>query len=191
MTLPRIRCALSTFLLLPLLAAFTGWLYVRAIRLEAARIGFVGNPPVVPLDITVLDADTGQPVPNAKVELPFLHPSWRGRPEMKDGDLRKEHGHTDWRPSPLTTDGGGGTRTAMKAQKKGSIEYRLLGLLPVAGPPRMIFGPVIGLRVEADGYETWTRFLDDITPDDGRRQSNLVPMPITVRLKPVDGRASP
>jgi hypothetical protein len=53
------------------------------------------------------------------------------------------------------------------------------------------FPPVIGLRVEADGYETWVKFLNDIAPDDGRRLDSLVPMPITVRLKPVDQRDQP
>jgi hypothetical protein len=51
--------------------------------------------------------------------------------------------------------------------------------------------PVIGLRLEADGYETWVRFLNDIAPDDGRRLDNLVPMPITVRLNPLDHRDWP
>jgi hypothetical protein len=178
-------------MLLTLAAALPGWLYVQMVRQEVAHLNGGGNPPLIPLDIIVLDAATGQPVRGAKVDLPFLHPSWRDRPEMKVGDLRREHGSPDWRPSPLTTDAGGGTQTALKAQRKRFIEHQAHGLLPVVGQPDVVFHPVIGLRVEADGYETWARFLNDIAPDDGRRLENLVPMPITVRLKPIGHRDWP
>jgi hypothetical protein len=141
---------------------------------------------MIPLDVAVLDAATGQPIRGAKVDLPFLHPAWRGRREMRVGDLRKEHGPPGWQPSPLMTDGAGSAHTAVKAQKTRRIEHRAHGLLPVAGQPEVTFHPVHGLRVDADGYETWVKFLNDITPDDGRRLDSLIPMPITVRLKPVD-----
>ncbi len=150
-----------------------------------------GNPPLIPLDVVVLDVATGRPVRGAMVDLPFLHPAWRDRREVKVGDLRREHGPPGWRPSPLTTDGGGRAHTALKAQRKRRIEHRARGLPPVAGPPEVAFHPVIGLRVEADGYETWVKFLNDIAAEDGRRLDNLIPMPITVRLKPVDRHASP
>jgi hypothetical protein len=78
----------------------------------------------------------------------------------------------------------------VKAQRTRRIEHHAHGLLPVAGRPEVTFHPVHGLRVEADGYETWVEFLNDIRPDDGRRLDNLIPMPITVRLKPIDLRAS-
>ena len=184
------RLAVQTFMLLTLAAALPLWLYVQAVRQEVAHSDG-GNPPVIPLDIIVLDAATGRPVRGAKVDLPFLHPSWRDRPEMKVGDLRREHGPPDWRPSPLTTDEGGGAQTALKAGRKRVIEHHAHGLLPVAGRPEVVFHAVIGLRVEADGYETWVKFLNDIAPDDGRPPDNLVPMPITVRLKPVDQRDRP
>jgi hypothetical protein len=190
MKIPRVRFAVRTLMLLSVVAALPGWLYVQTVRQGVAH--FVeGNPPLIPLDVVVLDAATGQPVPDARVDLPFLHPSWRDRREMEVGDLRREHGPPGWRPSPLTTDGGGRAHTALKAARKRRIEHRVHGLLPVAGQPEVTFHPVIGLRVEADGYETWVKFLNDIAPEDGRRLDNLIPLPITVRLKPVVRRASP
>jgi hypothetical protein len=190
MRLPRVRLTLLTFMLLTLAAALSGWLYVETVRQEVAH-SEGGNPPLIPLDIIVLDAATGRPVRGAKVDLPFLHPSWRDRPDMKVGDLRREHGPPDWRPSPLMTGGDGAAHTALKAGRKSRIEHHAYGLLPAATRPEVVFHPVIGLRVEADGYETWVKFLNDIAPDDGRRLDNLISMPITVRLKPVDRRDSP
>jgi hypothetical protein len=186
---PRVRFTLSTLMLLTLAAALVVWLYVQTVREGVAHYAG-GNPPLIPL-VVVLDAATGQPVRGAKVDMPLLYPSWRDRPEMKVRDLRTEHGPSDWRSSQLTTDGDGGVQTFIKGQRKRVIKHHAHGLLPVVGQPEVVFPPVIGLRVEADGYETWVKFLKDIAPDDGRRLDNLIPMPITVRLKPVDRRGSP
>jgi hypothetical protein len=81
-------------MLLTLAAALPVWFYVQTVRQEVAHSGG-GNPPLIPLDIIVFDAAAGRPVRGAKVDLPFLHPSWRDRPEMKVGDLRREHGPPD------------------------------------------------------------------------------------------------
>jgi hypothetical protein len=178
-----------TLMLVTLPAALLARLYVLTVRHAVASIA-IGNPPVIPLDVVVLDAATGQPIRGAKVDLPFLHPAWRGRREMRVGDLRKEHGPPDWQPSPHMTDRGGSADTAVKAQKTRRIEHHAHGLLTVAGRPEVTFHPVHGLRVETEGYETWVEFLNDITPDDRRRLDNLIPNPITVRLKPIDHRAS-
>jgi hypothetical protein len=191
MSLPRGRLTVLTLMLVTVLAAFLARFYVLTVRQKAVYIENVGNPPVIPLDVVVLDAATGQPVRGAKVDLPYLHPAWRGHSELSVGDLRRDHGPPGWQPSPLMTDGGGSVHTALKAQRKCRIERRGLGLPPFAGRPEVVFHPVHGLRVEADGYETWVGFLNDITPDDGRRLDNLIPMPITIRLKPVDRRATP
>jgi hypothetical protein len=176
-------------MLIMLPAALLARLYVLTVRRAVASIE-IGNQPLIPLDVAVLDAATGQPIRAAKVDLPFLHPAWRGRREMTGGDLRKEHGPLGWQPSPLMTDGSGSAHTAVKAQKTRRIEHHAHGLLPVDGQAEVAFHPVHGLRVEADGYETWIKFLNDITSDDGRRLDHLIPMPITVRLKPIDRRAS-
>jgi hypothetical protein len=189
MSLPRVQFTVLTLMLVTLPAAFVARLYVRQVKNAVTSIES-GNPPFIPLDVVVLDAATGQPIRGAKVDQPFLHPAWRGRSEMRVGDLRKEHALSGWQPSPLMTDGGGSAHTAVKAQKTRRIEHRAHGLLPVAGQPEVTFHPVHGLRVEADGYETWVEFLNDITPADGRRPDNLIPMPITIRLKPIDRRAS-
>jgi hypothetical protein len=153
MRLPRVRLTVRTLMLLTLPAALLDWLYVLSVRQGVAHIE-ISNPPLIPLDVVVLDAATGQPVRGAKVDLPSLHPAWRNRREMKVGDLKRDHGPPGWRPSPLMTDRGGRARTAVKAQMNRRIEHRIHGLFPVAGRPEVVFHPVIGLRVEAEGYET-------------------------------------
>jgi hypothetical protein len=189
MSLPRVRFTVLTLMLITLPAALLARLYVLTVRQKAAYIENFDNPPVIPLDVVVLDTAIGQPVRGAKVDLPFLHPAWRGHSELSIGDLRRDHGPPGWQPSPLMTDGGGSVHTALKAQRKCRIEHRGRGLPPFAGRPVVVFHPVHCLRVEADGYETWVEFLNNITPDDGRRLDNLIPMPITIRLKPIDRRA--
>jgi hypothetical protein len=181
---------MRTLILLTFATALAGCLYTQSVRQRVAPLE-AGNPPVIRLDVVVLDADTDQPVPGATVDQPFLHPSWRGGPEMKVGDLRKQHGPQGWRPSPLRTDGRGRAGTAVKASWKRHIEHRLHGLVPVAGRPEVTFSPIHGVRVEADGYETWVRFLDDIAPEDRRRLDNLSSLPITARLKPIEQRVFP
>ena len=110
---------------------------------------------------------------------------------MKTGDLREDHGPENWRPSPLITDDGGGARTGTTALMERRVKWRFLGLLPVAGGPEVAFDPIEGLRVEADGFETWVKFLNDVEPDDGRHIAPMIPLPVTVRLKPVERPASP
>lgn len=177
-------------MMLSVAIAFVTWLYVTTLREEVARYPG-GNPPTIPINIVVLDADTGQPVVGARVDLPILHPSWRDRPEMNTGDLRKDHGHENWRPNPMITNGGGGAHTIMKASVKRRVKERFHGFIPVAGEPEVVFPFIIGLRVEADGYEAWAKFLNDLGPDDGRPLGNLNPMAITVRMKPIRGNSRP
>src|SRR5262245_37290285 len=98
----RMRWTLAILMLLVAASALPAWFHGQTVRQGVAYSGG-GNPPLIPLEIVVVDAVTGQPVRGAKVDLPLLHPSWRGRPEMKVGDLRREHGPPDWRPSPQTT----------------------------------------------------------------------------------------
>ena len=106
MSLPRGRLTVLTLMLVTLPAAFLARPYVLTVR-QAVVYTEIGNPPMIPLDVVVLDAAAVQPIRGGKVALPFLHPAWRGRREMRAGDLRKEHGPPDWQPTPLMTDGGG------------------------------------------------------------------------------------
>src|SRR5215472_17104528 len=100
MSVPRVRFTVLTLMLVTLAAALLARLYVLTVRRAVAYME-IGDQPMIPLDVAVLDAATGQPIRGAKVDLPFLHPAWRGRHEMRLGDLRKEHAPPGWQPSPL------------------------------------------------------------------------------------------
>jgi hypothetical protein len=187
---PHLRFTVQSLMLRTFATALLGWRYTRSVRQQVAPLE-AGNPPLIRLDVIVLDAETGQPVPGATVDQPFLHPAWRGGPGMKVGDLRKQHGPPGWRPSPFRTDGRGRAGTAVKASWKRRIEHRVHGLVPVVGQREVTFHPVHGVRIEADGFESWVKFLSDIAPEDGRRLDNLSTLPITVRLKPIEHRVFP
>jgi hypothetical protein len=86
MKVPSVQFTVLTLMLVTLPAAFLARLHVPTVRQPVAYTA-IGNPPLIPLDVVVLDADNGQPIQGAKVNLPFLHPAWRGRREMTVVDL--------------------------------------------------------------------------------------------------------
>jgi hypothetical protein len=63
------------------------------------------------------------------------------------------------------------------------LEPYAYGLLSIAGSPEVVFHPVSGIRVSAEGYEIWTKYLDDIRKECGFRLAHGIPLPIVVRLK--------
>src|SRR4051794_12506605 len=48
----------------------------------------LGNPPVIPLKLIVVDDSTGHPLRDAKVDMPFLHSDWRNSPDLTHRDMR-------------------------------------------------------------------------------------------------------
>jgi hypothetical protein len=176
-------------MLVPVMFAFASWLYVQTLT-QCLGPAPIGIKEIVPLDILVLDDAMGQPIQGAKVDIPFLHPAWRNGPDLRDRDLRKAADPFDEMESlPFRTDEGGKTRVGMIVGRDRRIRDTSFGLMPEI-EEKVVFSPLLGARVSADGYETWVRYLDDIAREDGRPLKHLIPFSIVVRLKQATSSSS-
>ena len=183
MSLPRVQLTVRAMMLLTVATALAGWLYLQTLRQEVGRL---------PCWHKAVHPD---PRRRARRRHRPAGPGCPGRPAVsppvvarstRDEDRRSPGGS---RAGKLATVSAHHRRGRRRSHGDGgphgtSRQVALLGLLPVAGEPEVAFHPVHGLRVEADGFETWVKFLNDVEPDDGRRIAPMIPLPVTVRLKP-------
>ena len=139
----------------------------------------------IPLNIRVVDDVTGRPIRGAGIFFPMLNPEWRARPEMANGDLNQNlNPGVVLQPSAITEyDGAMKPGIGTMGWHERRLKSTFLGLLPVAGAPEIRLPPTSGIRVAANGYETWTAFLEDVAASSGKPLVNGVPLSVEVRLK--------
>jgi hypothetical protein len=170
-------------MLIPAVLSVASWLYVRTVQQSLGPVP-TGTEIMIPLDIQVIDEATGRPIQGAWIDLPFLHPAWRSRPDRRGLDLRLELAPAESSPLPFLTNRDGRITVAAKAGVERRLESYAYGFLSKAGSPEVAFPPVAGIRASAEGYEIWTTYLDDVRKERGLRLAGGAPLTIVARLKP-------
>lgn len=167
------RFTIKVMLLFPVLMAAASWLCLQAVN---PRIYGSDLKILIPLEITVVDDVDGQPISNARVDERFLYGA-QGRGEQ--GQLG---GLSPYVSSTPPTDRLGRTKGGMMAIEGTRIEFAMRGLIPT--PRREISFPKrAGLIVQADGFETSAKLLEEIRTRDGLSIANGVPCQVVIPLK--------
>ncbi len=113
-------------MMIPVVVSVASGLFVRTVHQRLAAVP-IGARHIIPLDIVVVDEVTGRPIQGAWIDLPFIHPEWRARPDLQKLDLRRELAPAELSASPFTTNVGGRATVRTWARVERRIESYAFG----------------------------------------------------------------